>query len=87
ALNTVSVLNEHDATSLVTANPSKTDILIDQGKADQFLEEHLQPELFDTACKKSGQSVTIRMQDGYDHSYYFIATFMEDHLRHHADRL
>lgn len=77
----------YDATSLVTANPSKTDILIDQGKADQFLEEHLQPELFDTACKKSGQSVTIRMQDGYDHSYYFIATFMEDHLRHHADRL
>jgi S-formylglutathione hydrolase len=77
----------YDATSLVATNPSKADILIDQGKSDQFLEEHLQPELFGAACDSADQSVNIRMQEGYDHSYYFIATFMEDHLRHHAKRL
>lgn len=82
-----STWDQYDSTTLVASQPSTADILIDQGKDDQFLEEHLQPQLFSAACEKSGQSVNIRMQDGYDHSYYFIATFMEDHLRHHAERL
>lgn len=77
----------YDATALVAKHPSKTDILIDQGKADQFLEEQLKPERFAVACQASGQSLTLRMQDGYDHSYYFIATFIGDHLRWHHERL
>jgi len=81
---------QYDATELV-ANPhkalSKANILIDQGADDNFLAEHLRPEIFADACKTSGQATTLRMQDGYDHSYYFIATFIEDHLRHHADGL
>jgi len=62
-------------------------ILIDQGDADKFLEVQLQPQRFDVACKDAGQALTLRMQPGYDHSYYFISTFMEDHLRHHAAAL
>ena len=77
----------YDATALVAEHPSGADILIDQGTADQFLEEQLRPELFATACQASGQSLTLRQQAGYDHSYYFIATFMEDHLRWHHERL
>ena len=77
---------EYDATELV-ARPSSAEILIDQGTADNFLEEQLKPELFAVAAKKSGQKLTLRMQEGYDHSYYFIATFIEDHLRWHAERL
>lgn len=78
--------SQYDATELV-ARPSSAEILIDQGMADNFLEEQLKPELFAVAAKKSGQKLTLRMQDGYDHSYYFIATFIEDHLRWHAERL
>ncbi len=77
----------YDASALVSKNPSGADILIDQGMADQFLEEQLKPERFAAACQASGQSLTLRMQDGYDHSYYFIATFIEDHLRWHYERL
>jgi len=73
----------YDATALVAKQPSKAHILIDQGTDDQFLEEHLRTHLFTEAAKASGQAATIRMQDGYDHSYFFIATFIEDHLRHH----
>ena len=62
-------------------------MLIDQGTADSFLERELKPELFQKACADAGQPLTLRMQDGYDHSYYFIATFVEDHLRHHAAHL
>ncbi len=76
----------YDATALVAKNPGPADILIDQGTADQFLEEQLQPARFAAACQASGQSLTLRMQDGYDHSYYFIASFMEDHLRWHHER-
>jgi len=78
---------EYDASALVARQPSSAHILIDQGEADNFLEEQLQPELFEAACDKAGQSVTIRRQPGYDHSYYFIASFIEDHLRHHAAAL
>lgn len=77
---------QYDATELVQ-NPSKANILIDQGTDDNFLEEHLRPEIFADACRKTGQATTLRMQDGYDHSYFFIATFIEDHLRHHAGGL
>ena len=62
-------------------------ILIDQGDADKFLTVQLQPERFEAVCREAGQAVTVRMQPGYDHSYYFISTFMGDHLRHHARAL
>lgn len=62
-------------------------ILVDQGRADKFLDVQLQPERFDLACRKAGQALTLRLHAGYDHSYYFIASFVEDHLRHHAQAL
>ena len=78
----------HDATELVRAgHRSSGSILIDQGTADNFLEEQLKPQLFETACKDAGQHLQLRWQDGYDHSYYFMASFMEDHIRHHAKAL
>jgi len=78
---------DYDATLLVAKQPSKAEILIDQGTADNFLAEQLKPQLFAEAARASGQEAVIRMQDGYDHSYYFIATFIEDHLRWHEARL
>ena len=60
---------------------------MDQGTSDQFLEKELKPEFLEEACKKSGISLTLRRQPGYDHSYYFIATFMGDHIAHHAKLL
>ncbi|MEL7032147.1 MAG: S-formylglutathione hydrolase [Pseudomonadota bacterium] len=77
----------YDATELVKEMQSDTDILIDQGDADQFLEEQLDPALFLKEARDHGQRVTHRMQKGYDHSYYFIASFIEDHIRWHAERL
>lgn len=76
-----------DATELVATRRHPAPILIDQGTADPFLEEQLRPELFREACERAGQPLELRMQSGYDHSYYFIATFMDDHLRHHARHL
>lgn len=78
---------EHDACELVKRQPTDQMILIDQGEADQFLEGQLRPELFEAACREAGQSVTVRRHPGYDHSYWFIASFIEDHLRHHAKAL
>jgi S-formylglutathione hydrolase len=78
---------DYDATELVAKRPSNAEILIDQGTADNFLAEQLKPELFAKAAQQAGQKLTLRMQDGYDHSYYFISTFIEDHLRWHAERL
>ena len=80
----------HDATALVTAGAaagSFDDILIDQGTADSFLAEQLKPELFVAACEQAGQKVTLRMQEGYDHSYFFITSFIADHVSWHAARL
>jgi S-formylglutathione hydrolase len=74
----------YDATELVRAQPFGGAILIDQGLADKFLVEQLKPELFEAACRQVGQSLTLRRHGGYDHGYFFISTFMEDHLRHHA---
>lgn len=74
----------YDASELVRRSPFPTSILIDQGTADSFLETQLMPEVFAEACTQAGQHFTLRMQAGYDHGYYFISTFIEDHLRHHA---
>ena len=78
---------EYDASELVARRPFPGPILIDQGTGDQFLAEQLLPEKFSAAAAKSGQSLSLRMQPGYDHGYYFIQTFMADHLRHHAKQL
>jgi S-formylglutathione hydrolase len=74
----------YDATELVARSTFPTEILIDQGSADSFLANQLKPELFEWACEQAGQKLTLRMQLDYDHSYYFIATFIGDHVRHHA---
>ncbi len=77
----------YDAAELVKQRPSEAMILIDQGEADQFLKRELKPELFEAACRAAGQPLTLRHHPGYDHSYYFIATFMDDHIAHHARAL
>ena len=82
---------KHDASELMgqlSAAPYPAGILIDQGLADKFLiENQLLPEAFEAACAKVGQPLTLRRQAGYDHGYYFIQTFIDDHLRHHAAQL
>lgn len=78
---------EHDAAELVGRGPLPHELLIDQGLADRFLDKELQPDVFEAACQRAGQRLRLRRHDDYDHSYYFIATFMEDHLRHHAKAL
>jgi S-formylglutathione hydrolase len=77
----------YDATDLVTRQPSQAHVLIDQGKADDFLDSELRPWLFEDAAQKAGQKATVRLHDGYDHSYYFVSSFMADHIKHHADGL
>ena len=78
----------YDATELVkSGHTTGSMILIDQGTADPFLEAQLKTSLFQQACDAAGQAVTVRLQDGYDHSYYLMSTFMGDHIRHHADQL
>ncbi|HET6553995.1 MAG TPA: S-formylglutathione hydrolase [Dyella sp.] len=78
---------EYDACELVRRRVFDGTILIDQGEADGFLSTQLKPELFDQACAEGGQSLLLRRHPGYDHSYYFISTFIDDHLRHHAKAL
>ena len=75
---------DYDACELVRRQRFPGPILIDQGSADKFLDEQLRPELFERACESSGQELRLRIQQGYDHSYWFISTFIEDHFRHHA---
>lgn len=77
----------YDATELVAQQTHPEPILVDLGTADPFLDVQLRPEPFQEACAAAGQELELRMREGYDHSYYFIASFMEDHLRHHAARL
>lgn len=78
----------HDACTLVATSQNKERlILIDQGLGDQFLDDQLKPDLFQQACDDCGQAVSIRLHDGYDHSYYFIQTFIDDHLDHHKELL
>ncbi|MDO9707616.1 S-formylglutathione hydrolase [Paracraurococcus lichenis] len=78
---------DYDATALIEDGARVADILVDQGTADGFLESQLKPELLEEACGKAGIPLTLRRQEGYDHSYFFIASFVEDHLRWHARRL
>jgi S-formylglutathione hydrolase len=78
---------EYDASVLVTRRRDPRPILIDQGTADKFLPEQLYPEVFADHARRSNTHVTLRMHPGYDHGYYFISTFMEDHIRHHAPQL
>ncbi len=78
---------EYDAVALIESGAKLPDLLVDQGKADNFLTEQLKTGLLALACKKAGIPATIRMQEGYDHSYYFIETFMADHVKWHAERL
>lgn len=77
----------YDATALVKDARERLPLLIDQGDADQFLREQLKPEIFRAACEAAGHPLTLRMQPGYDHSYYFIASFVRDHIEHHAKSL
>jgi len=77
----------HDACALIGVATEKLPILIDQGDADNFLREQLKPHLIEEACAKADHPLTLRMQPGYDHSYYFIASFMGDHVAWHADAL
>lgn len=78
------VWEAYDASCLITGAEEQLPILIDQGTADEFLEEQLLPEALKNAAERAGHPLELRYQEGYDHSYYFIATFIEDHLRHHA---
>lgn len=78
---------DYDACALIEDGARLPDLLVDQGEADNFLAEQLMPERLEAACAKAGIPLTLRLQPGYDHSYYFISTFMADHLRWHAARL
>ena len=82
-----STWDNYDACKLIARQSDRSafpPILIDQGLADDFLTEQLVPEKFSAACETVGQKLELRMQPGYDHSYFFIATFIEDHIEHHA---
>jgi len=79
---------DYDACELLEKHGADTtEVLIDQGLADNFLEGQLKPELYKAACNKVGQNLRLRLHEGYDHSYFFISSFIEDHLRHHANNL
>ena len=78
---------KHDAVALIEDGARVSQLLVDQGDADQFLQDQLKPELLAEACASAGIDLNLRLQPGYDHSYYFISSFMRDHLAWHADRL
>jgi S-formylglutathione hydrolase len=78
---------KYDACALLEDGARLTELLVDQGAADQFLETQLKPQLLERACARVGVPLTLRMHEGYDHSYFFISTFIENHLRWHAQRL
>ena len=77
----------HDACALIETASERLPLLVDQGDADNFLLEQLKPELLQQACAAAGHKLELRMQPGYDHSYFFIASFMEDHVNWHANAL
>ncbi len=78
---------QYDATELVKERQTKATILVDTGTADTFLERELKPEVFTDTCAKHGQRLDYNMRDGYGHDYYFIATYMDEHIAHHARAL
>ncbi len=77
----------YDATELCKSTEWRSPLLVDQGTGDEFLEEQLKPDLLSEACRAAAIPLTLRMQEGYDHSYYFMASFMGDHVAHHAKAL
>ena len=79
--------SEYDACELIASGRRCKELLVDQGQSDPFLEEQLQPKLLEEACRSSGTPLTLRLHEGYDHSYYFVASFIDDHLNWHARRL
>jgi S-formylglutathione hydrolase len=81
------VWRKHDSVALVEDGARLDELLVDVGTADQFLESELKPELLERACREAGIALTLNRREGYDHSYYFISTFMADHVRWHAERL
>lgn len=78
---------DYDAVELIKSNAVNLPILVDQGTEDSFLKEQLRPELLEGICKEKDYSLTLNMREGYDHSYYFIASFVEEHIRFHAQYL
>ncbi|QTD57921.1 S-formylglutathione hydrolase [Parasphingorhabdus cellanae] len=82
-----STWRDYDACALIEDGARVANILVDQGTADQFLEEQLKPDLLVAACERAAIPLTLNMREGYDHSYFTISTFMDDHLRWHAERL
>ena len=78
---------QYDACALIADGARVPELLVEQGTDDQFLEEQLRPQLLRDACEKAGIDLTLNMREGYDHSYYFISTFLGDHIRWHAERL
>lgn len=82
-----SLWKEYDATELIKSGAESLPVLIDQGTVDEFLVDQLYPQNLETACRDKGISLTLRMQEGYDHSYHFVATFIGEHLAYHAKRL
>lgn len=85
--NDESAWQNYDAAALVKSGAAQKPILIDQGAADTFLAEQLKPELFADACQDVNYPIRLNMREGYDHSYYFIASFIESHIRFHAGQL
>ena len=77
----------HDAVALIEDGARVSELLVDVGTADPFFEKELRPELLEAACTNAGIPLTLNRREGYDHSYYFISTFMADHVRWHAERL
>jgi len=76
-----------DTCELIATAEERLPLLVDQGETDNFLEEQLKPEALEQACEKAGHELTLRRQSGYDHSYFFISSFIDDHLAHHANAL
>lgn len=82
-----STWEDYDSCALIASAPSTMPLLVDQGDADDFLQEQLKPDLLKAACEQYGQPLILRMQPGYDHSYFFISSFIGDHIKHHAEQL
>ena len=78
---------EYDACALIEDGARLPDLLVEQGRADNFLDEQLKTHLLDEACRKADIAITIRMREGYDHSYFFVSSFIDDHIAWHAERL
>ncbi|RGD88096.1 S-formylglutathione hydrolase [Acinetobacter sp. SWAC57] len=79
--------SQYDGVELIKSSSVQIPILVDQGVEDSFLQEQLKPELFEKACRDKEYPITLNMRDGYDHSYYFIASFIENHIKFHSSKI